>query len=241
MKNFSVYRSSERRTTAYHWGTISETFYGSQDGKYLGVHDLVQFDRCIFPAGKSISPMKLHRNMELIDIVISGTAGYFDGNGMNTTIPENTMTVVSAGKGLFRSEFNGSDSEVLDKIQIGILPRTLNTGPIQTKALFDLRKNKNTFIALISPINDISTLSVRQRAAVLMGEFDAREQFMYDVSGGNTALFLSVVRGVVTVGDQKLYSNDGIAVMTPQQIAVTFAEESVLLLLEVEIPKEENQ
>lgn len=235
-----VYTAEERQTTVHSWGMVSEMLYSGTDEKYLGFGDLVQFSRMRFHPGFSSTPMTLFRNLEVIDIVLTGSAGYQDGNGVNATYPENTLQIVSAGKGMYRSEYNASHDAPLEKLQIGILPRRLNADPVRTKALFDLDAHRNSLVTLVSPHAEVSALSIRQQAAVVLGKFDAGKQIVYDVSGNSTGLFLFVVSGIVTVGDHRLHQNDGIGMNLPERIAVTFAEESVLLITELEMPIQEN-
>ena len=235
-----VYKAEECQTTVHSWGMVSEMLYSGTDEKFLGFGDLVQLSRVRFHPGYSSTPMTLLRNIEMIDIILSGSAGYQDSAGVNATYPENTLQIVSAGKGMYRSEFNASQDRPLEKIQIGILPGRLNTDPVRTKALFDLDAHRNSLVTLLSPYSDASTLSIRQQAALVIGKFDAGKQIVYDVSGRATGLFLFVVSGIVTVGDFQLHSNDGIGMRSPERIAVTFAEESVLLIMQLEMPIQEN-
>lgn len=236
MNGMVHYRAEERQTVVHSWGTVSETFHGGDEERYLGFGELVRFSRMVFHTGSSASPMTLLRNIELIDIVVRGSAGYQDGNGANAIFPENTIQIVSAGTGVFRSDYNASRDTTLEKLQIGILPQALNSIPVQTKALFDLDLHRNSFVTLVSPHVDDSSLSVGQHAALLLGKFEAGRQIVYDVSGSRTGLFFFVVNGAVTVGGRVLMNNDALALTSPGRIAVTFAEESVLLLMELEMP-----
>lgn len=240
VNNFTLFPAQERQITAHSWGIASETFFGGDNEKTLGVGDLVQFTQTSFHPGYSNTGMRLLRNIELVDIVLQGRAGFQDSTGSVATYPQNTIQVISAGKGLYLSEFNATEQGALEKLQIGFLPRRLNTNPIQTKALFDLDVHKNSFVTLISPHVDASSLSVKQHAAVLLGRFGEGRQIIYDVSGTSTGLFLFVVEGIVTVSDKILHKSDGISVSPAERIAVTFAKESVLVLIETEIENQEN-
>lgn len=241
MNNITVYRAQERQITAHSWGIASETFFGGSDEKTLGFGNLVQLTQTTFHPGYSNTGMKLLRNIELIDIVLKGRAGFQDSAGSVATYPQNTIQVISAGKGIYLSEFNATEQGTLEKLQIGFLPNRLNSNPIQTKALFDLEENKNSLVTLISPHVDASTLSVKQHVAILLGKFNEGKQIIYDVSGQQTGLFLFVMDGIVTIGDQILHKSDAIAVYPAERIAVTFAQESVLLLIEIDIDTEENR
>lgn len=241
VNNFTIFPAQERQITAHSWGIASETFFGGDDEKTLGMGNLVQFTQTAFHPGYSNTGMKLLRNIELVDIVLQGRAGFQDSTGSVATYPQNTIQVISAGKGMYLSEFNATEQGTLEKLQIGFLPKKLNTNPIQTKALFDLDGYRNSFVTLISPHVDASSLSVKQHAAVLLGKFDEGKQIIYDVSGTSTGLFLFVVEGIVTVSDKILHKSDGISVSPAERIAVTFAKESVLLLVEIEIDHMENE
>ncbi|MBI2428897.1 MAG: pirin family protein [Ignavibacteriales bacterium] len=241
INNFTLFPAQERQITAHSWGIASETFFGGDDEKTLGIGNLVQFTQTAFHPGYSNTGMKLLRNIELVDIVLKGRGGFQDSLGAVATYPQNTIQVISAGKGMYLSEFNATEQGVLEKLQIGFLPRSLNSNPIQTKALFDLDEHKNSFVTLISPHVDASSLSVKQHAAVLLGRFDEGQQVIYDISGTKTGLFLFVVDGIVTVSDKILHKSDGLSVYPAERIAVTFAKGSVLLLVEIEIENQENE
>lgn len=230
-----MYRAQERQITSHSWGITSEIFFGGDDEKTLGFGSLVQCTQMTFHPGYSNTGMRLLRNVELVDIILKGRAGFQDSTGCIATYPQQTIQVISAGKGIYRSEFNATEQGVLEKIQIGFLPRMLNSNPIQTKALFDLEAHLNSFVTLISPHVDPSTLSVKQYVAVLLGKFDEGKQIIYDVSSQQTGLFLFVVEGIVTVGNQILHKSDAASIHPAERIAVTFARPSVLLLTEIHI------
>lgn len=241
MNHIIAYRAQERRITAHSWGVASEIFFGGNDEKTLGFGSLVQLTQLTFYPGYSNTGMRLLRNLELVDIVLKGRAGFQDSTGSVATYPQQTVQVISAGKGIYLSEFNATEQGTLEKLQIGFLPQTLNSNPIQTKALFDLEEHRNSLVILISPHVDPSTLSIKQQAAVLLGKFDEEKQIIYDVGGQQTGLFLFVIEGIATVGDQILYKSDAVSVYPAERIAVTFARPSVLLLTEIHIEEQEKR
>lgn len=226
-----LYRSDERMNTAGPWGVSSDTFFASDQERFLGFGNLVQVTHSILNADGGHSGMKLHRNMELVDIVLSGTVGYQDSFGGNANFPENSLQVISAGRGIYQAEFNAGTGEA-EKLQIGFLPDGLNTAPIKTKGLFDLQANGDALVELISPDNP-SSLTVRQRAAVLMGRFDAGKHIGYTMSDPAVGLFLYVVDGTASVQQHMLRRGDAVAVTGEEQFMVHTAERSTLLVIEV--------
>ncbi|MFZ4620879.1 MAG: pirin family protein [Bacteroidota bacterium] len=228
---YTVYRAEERMNTSGNWGTSAETFFPSESEKYLGFGNLVQLTRTTLNADSGSSGMKLHRNMELVDIILSGTIGYQDSFGGASNFPENTLQVMSAGKGMFQAEFNPGSIES-EKIQIGFLPNGLNKEPIKTKGLFDLTAEKNSLVELVSP-NNSNSLTVRQLAAVLLGEFDENKHIGYNLNRDTVGLFVHVVSGVVTVNNQVLRRGDSVGIIQEEQALFHTAEPTVMLVIEV--------
>lgn len=180
--------------------------------------------------------MKLHRNMELVDIMVRGSVGFQDSFGVTSTFPENTVQVVSAGRGIYQFEFNAGTQEA-EKLQIGFLPNSLNREPVKTKALFDLYQNNNALVELVSP-NNPASLSVRQRAAVLLGEFEAGRHLGYTINSTRVGLFIYVLNGVVSVQNQILRRGDSIGITNEEQTMIHTAEQSRILVIEVSMGDE---
>lgn len=228
---FTLYRSDERLNTAGSWGTSAETFFASDQEKYLGFGNLVQVTHTTLNAESGDAGMKLHRNMELVDIVLKGTVGFQDSFGGTAVFPENTVQVVSAGKGIYQREFNDGTKEA-EKLQIGFLPNTLNGTPFKTKALFDLEQNTGSLVELVSPHN-ASSLTVRQSAAVLLGVFDAGKHIGYSLNRNTVGLFVYIISGVASVQQQILRRGDALAMADEENIMIHTAEPSKLLVIEV--------
>lgn len=228
---YILYQANERLNTAGAWGTSAETFFASEQEKYLGFGNLVQVTHTTLNSDGGNPGMKLHRNMELVDIMLQGTVGFQDSFGGISTFPENTLQVVSAGKGIYQLEFNAGTGEA-EKLQIGFLPESLNREPVKTKALFDLQQNGNTLVDLVSP-NNPASLTVRQYAAVLLGEFDAGKHLGYTLNSDTVGLFIYVLNGVVSVHSQILRRGDSIGITNEEQTMIHTAERSRLLVIEV--------
>lgn len=226
-----IYHSDERLNSAGDWGVSSETFFASEQEKYLGFGNLVQLTRTILNPGPVSSGGKLHRNLELVDIILSGNVGFQDSFGGFSEFPENTLLVTSAGKGIVHTEFNPGNRDA-EKIQIGFLPNSLNKEPVKKKGLFDLSASKNSLVELVSP-NNYNSLSVRQTAAVLLGEFEENKHIGYTLNRDNVGLFIHVVSGVVTLNNTILRRGDSAGIIQEEQTLFHTAEESRLLVIEV--------
>lgn len=228
-----IYRSDERLNISGSWGTSADTFFASEKEKYLRFGNLVQLTHTTLNVDSGNSGMKLHRNMELVDIILSGSVGYQDSFGGNSSFPEKTLQVISAGKGMYQMEFNAGSIEA-EKLQIGFLPNSLNKTPIKTKGLYDLGQHKNALIELVSP-NDSESLTVRQDAALFLGEFDKEQHIGYSLSSTSVGLFVYVISGVVTVQNEILRRGDAVGIIKEEQMLLHTAEHSKIMVIEVSL------
>ena len=230
---YSFYKHSEHATTSEQWGDSTDTFFGSTDEKYLGFGNLVQLTHASLKNGADRAPMHLYKNMEIVDIIIRGSVGYQDSLGHVSSFPENTVQVLSAGAGIYQREFNSGDG-IVEKIRLGFLPAILNQAAIKTKALFNLHENKNSFVELVSPAN-VSSLTIGQHAAVLLGEFDADQHIGYRLHNNSVGLFVYAVKGTVAVQNVLLSTGEAVGISNEEQTMLHTSEPSILLLIEVEL------
>lgn len=227
------YPSDERHISSGQWGLTADTFYTSSDEKYLGFHDLVAFTHTVLNGRDDATSMKLHRNIELINIVLHGAIGFYDNNGGISSFPENSLQVTSAGKGMYQREFNAGNRPA-ELIQIGFLPDRLNTNPLKTKGFYDLAKNKNEFVELVSPKNP-SSLSIQQHAAVLLGEFDKNQHIGYAVQNNLVGLFVYIAEGEVLLNNQILRKGDSAGIIGEEQSLFHTIQHSRILIIEVSL------
>ena len=93
-----------------------------------------------------------HKNMEVISIPLKGYLKHGDSVQNTKTITPGDIQVMSTGSGIYHSEYNGSDKEQLEFLQIWVFPRVENTKPEYNN--FDIRPllKPNELALILSPI-----------------------------------------------------------------------------------------
>lgn len=173
-----------------------------------------------------------HKNMEVVTIPIKGTLKHGDSMENIETITYGEIQVMSAGTGIFHSEYNGSDSENVEFLQIWVLPKYENTPPEYTS--YDIKKQlkKNHLSLIISP-DGKTPASIKQDAWFSLGQLDAGKKFEYSFHANNTGTYLFIIEGKINIGNVNLARRDGIGIFDTQDFVFETQEKSHLLAIEV--------
>lgn len=176
--------------------------------------------------------MHPHKNMEVVSIPLKGYLRHGDSIKNSHTITPGDIQVMSTGTGIFHSEYNDSDTENLEFLQIWVFPKEENTTPAYDN--FDIRptQKRNEISLIISPDGD-APASILQDAWFSMGTLDAGQKKEYKLHQKNTGVYLFVIEGEVQVGDTVLSRRDGAGFSETESIQISTLKESTVLLLEV--------
>ena len=70
-----------------------------------------------------------HDNMEIITIPLTGALEHRDNTGRQAIIKSGDVQMMSAGKGIAHSEYNASETEPVNLLQIWIFPKKKDIEP----------------------------------------------------------------------------------------------------------------
>jgi quercetin 2,3-dioxygenase len=173
-----------------------------------------------------------HDNMEIITIPLVGALKHRDSMGNEATITAGEIQVMSAGTGIQHSEFNATNSE-LNLFQIWVFPNKKNVTPRYDQQLLDTAKMKNNFAQILSPDPADDGVWIHQDAWFHLGEFDKGLTANYAVKSANNGVYVFVVEGQITINGQELNKRDALGVWNTADVAISFTENSKVLLLDV--------
>jgi hypothetical protein len=175
-----------------------------------------------------------HENMEIISIPLEGVLEHADSTGTARTLAPGEVQVMSAGTGIFHSEYNGSEDKAVKFLQIWIFPKERNIAPRYDQMKFDDGVFKNRFYAVASPEKRDDALWLNQDAAVSLAKFDKDMEIDYPslVKPGNGVYFF-VIEGEAEIGGEKLGKRDAIGISDVENIVVKAPAGAYLLAIEV--------
>lgn len=171
-----------------------------------------------------------HSNMEVVSIPLSGKMTHGDSIDNSSTITPGHVQLMSAGTGIYHSEFNESRTDKLEFLQIWVMPRTDNTEPKYENHYIRPLIRRNELSLFISPDSNIS---INQDAWFSMGELDAGVEKNYKLHGEGTGVYVFVIEGEVQISETTLGRRDGMGIWDSAEFTVKALENSSVLLIEI--------
>jgi len=224
----------ERGPTDAGWLKSMHTFsFGHyQDPEYMGFGPLrvINEDRVIPGAGFGEHG---HSNMEIISYVLKGELAHKDSLGNGSSIKPGDVQIMSAGRGVRHSEFNGSDDEEeVHFLQIWIMPNVENEAPDYQEKSFDDEEMQNTFRVVVSPNGENGSLTIKQDARMLAAKYEEGQEGEFRTQSGRK-YWLQIAQGIAEVNGEKASAGDGFAIEDEEFIAIKSITNSEILLFDL--------
>lgn len=183
-------------------------------------------------AGKGFS-MHPHENMEIITIPIRGTLVHQDSMGNKASISPGEIQVMSAGTGIYHSEFAGKLSDV-ELFQIWIHPNKKYVTPRYQQVFLDSCK-QNALNVIIAPEDYSAPLWIHQNAWLSYGVLDAKSKVSYKINSTDNGIFIFIINGSASIDHNMLRKRDAIT-FTNTEVVEIISNENDTTILCIEVP-----
>jgi len=212
---------------SYHTFSFGEYYDPNRMG--FGALRVCNDDTVLGGAGFGTHP---HRDMEIISIPLEGVIMHKDSMGHAEALRPGEVQVMSAGKGITHSEYNGSESDALKFLQIWIYPDTRGVTPrYQQTSIADLPRNQGHVI--IGPKDDGQPLWIHQRAWLSVAHFDAGNQVFYQTKQLGNGMFVFCLSGTVDIATERLQERDAIGITDASSIVVQAVSDCYVVIIDV--------
>ena len=175
-----------------------------------------------------------HRDMEIITYILSGSLEHKDSMGTGGVIRPGDVQRMSAGTGVFHSEFNPSPSEPVHLLQIWIVPEHHSITPSYEQRTFHDQDKHNTFCRIASRDGQLDSVTINQDATVYASIVSDGVELKHHFIEGRGG-YVQVARGSVTVNGILLHHGDGLAMEDEREVLITAPQtgESEFLLFDL--------
>ncbi len=231
---YILHKADTRGLAEHGWLTSRHTFsfadYYNADRVHFGELRVLNDD--IVQPGKGFG-MHPHDNMEIVTIPITGSLEHKDSMGTGSIIKTGDIQIMSAGTGVMHSEFNPSSEELVNFLQIWVLPEKSNIQPRYDQKTYDLQKRNNQFQDLISPEQDDKTLWINQKAWFSMAKPDEGTALKYEMKEKNNGIYLFVIEGSLEIDLLSLDRRDGVGIWDLSSLEIKATKNSEILVMEI--------
>jgi redox-sensitive bicupin YhaK (pirin superfamily) len=223
--------SDERGGAKYDWLDTRHTFSFDQyyDPRYMGFGPLRVINEDVISPGAGF-PTHPHRDMEIITYPLEGAIEHKDSMGNGSVIRPGEVQRMSAGTGIFHSEFNPSKTEPTHMLQIWIKPRERGIKPTyEQKAIANDGGGPRP---VASPDGREGSVTIQADVVLYAGKLTAGQTFSHQLPEGSSA-WLQVARGSVTLNGTRLAAGDGAGIKDERLVEVVANEDAEVLLFDM--------
>jgi hypothetical protein len=174
-----------------------------------------------------------HENMEIISIPLTGSLRHKDSMGNQHVIRAGEIQVMSAGTGIEHSEYNDSDDDEVNFLQIWVIPKELNIQPRYDQREIDAGYSNNEFQPIVAPMGTEGVVNINQDAYFSIANIDADTTIVYKKSNSLNGVYFFLIKGKLNIGNNSLSERDGLGITEEENIEIISQEKSSLLCMNV--------
>jgi redox-sensitive bicupin YhaK (pirin superfamily) len=231
----TIQRAGERYSADHGWLKSNFSFsfadYYDPNNSHFGVMRVLNDDWIAAAQGFGMHP---HQEMEIVTIVLSGVLEHQDSLGNRAETTWGGIQRMSAGTGVYHSEYNISKEEPLELLQMWFLPGEKGGNPSYETTEFDTAGLANAFVPVTSTSSvEGKVAHINQDMTIYLSEPSAGKALTFTQSAGRK-VFLFVLEGEISVNDEtKLGRRDAARIEDVAELTLVSPEGARIVLIDL--------
>lgn len=229
-----IHKADTRGTADHGWLKANHSFsfagYHNPERTRFGVLRVLNDDRIQGGGGFGRHP---HDNMEIITVMLEGSLEHKDSMGNVGVIGENEIQVMSAGKGVEHSEYNHSDTDEANLLQIWVFPKERDIDPRYDQKKFNPELRKNKIHTIVTPDGKDDSIWINQNGFISLLDLDEGKAVDYKMNLEKNGVYIFVINGTVTIADEELKDRDAIGISEVESFEIKASSDAKLIFIEV--------
>lgn len=214
---------------SYH--TFSFANYYNPARMNFGVLRVLNDDHVAAGRGFGTHP---HDNMEIISIPLEGDLEHKDSMNNVAVIQHGDIQVMSAGTGVYHSEYNRNKDQDTKFLQIWMFPNKKNVTPRYDQMAMNLEDRHNKLQQILSPDPTDAGVWVHQDAWFHIGTFDEGVSTHYQIKKEGNGVYAFVLKGSFSLDGQPLETRDGYGIWNTEGFELkALSPDAEILLMDV--------
>ena len=175
-------------------------------------------------------PMHPHNDMEIVSYVVAGKITHKDSMGNASELSRGEVQYMSAGTGVYHSEYNLGDEE-LRLLQIWIYPDKKDYKPNYGENKFNWSDRENKWLHMVSSIEGNAPVKIHQDVNIYAIYLDKNNEESLNVEKDRQA-YLVQIEGSSIINSIELNEKDALEIVE-ENIKIKAKENSHFLVLEM--------
>jgi hypothetical protein len=229
-----IRKEEERGKTKLDW---LDSRHGFSFGRYhnpsnINFGKLIVFNDDIILPGKGFGAHP-HENAEVVTIVLEGSLKHEDSQGNKGIIKPEEIQRMSAGTGIWHSEYNASNKDNLHLLQIWLEPKEFNIKPGYEQK--SIRIKNNELIKIISNDHKLNLIKINQDVEFFLAYLDKMIKINH-ILKKDSDVYLFVIKGSISlnnINNTDLFHGDSAEITFAKNLVISSKEKSAILLIEM--------
>ena len=177
-------------------------------------------------------PKHPHNNMEIVTIVLEGELTHEDSSGGRGTITAGEIQRMTAGKGIFHSEFNNLHDKATRLLQIWFFPDQQNLTPGYDQRKYDLKETENKLYKVVGNDKESGHIFINQDAELFISNLKKDAEVKHNIKE-TRGVYIYLADGNITINDKQLKKGDAAKISDESALSIKAEEDSYFVLFDV--------
>lgn len=173
-----------------------------------------------------------HQNMEIISYIIKGEISHKDSMGNEEVVKRGQVQYLSAGDGIYHSEYNKHESEILRLLQIWIIPPKDSLPKLYGQENFKEEERKNKLLKIVSSKKGDAKIKIHQDVNIYVSQVDESKILEYKIEEKRQVYFVQI-EGTSFINDIELNDGDALEIQDVKTLNIKAMTSSHFLFIEM--------
>lgn len=181
--------------------------------------------------GKGFGPHP-HSDMEIVTVVLRGQVKHEDNLGNVEVTKEGQVQRMSAGSGIIHAEYNASESEELQFLQLWFMPRERGGAPSYETSSYEPSQMVNHLLPVVSHTGSEQVASINQDLTIYLSRLERRNELSFHQEAGRR-VFLFIIEGELEVSGHVLETRDTARIQNVPHLQLAAKEDTTYMLIDL--------
>ena len=173
-----------------------------------------------------------HQNMEIISYIINGEITHKDSMGNKEILKRGEVQYMSAGDGIFHSEYNEHQNQELRLLQIWITPPRNGLPKLYGSKKYTLKQRENQLLNIVSSQMGNSEVKIHQDVNIYVSQLEENKTLTFDIEQ-NRQLYFVQIEGQSQINSVILEESDAVEITKEAKITIQSLSKSHFLFIEM--------